>query len=122
MNSKFSAEIQAEIDEIKNKVQAWKYLFDIEINLYIDGWAVSLREKNAYPRYITIFKSYESCTYSIKSFEVHLKNYKDEEFKELYKVENIKDQSTLLHELREIIYGKDLMNDASNMYKKTFLN
>jgi len=122
MNSKFSTEIQAEIDEIKNKVQAWKNLFDIEIDLYIDGWAVFLREKNAYPRNIIIFKSYESSTYSIKSFEVHLKNYKDEEFKELYNIENIKDQSTLLHELREIIYGKDLMNDASNMYKKTFLN
>lgn len=121
MKNKFSLEIKAEIDEFKHKIQVWKNLFDIEIELYIDGWAVFLREKNIYPRIIIIFKSYENCLYSIKSFEIHLENYKDEEFKELYSLENIKDQKHLLNELKEVIYGKDLINDVSKNYKNTFL-
>lgn len=121
MKNKFSLEIKAEIDEIKHKIQIWKNLFDIEIELYIDGWAIFLREKNLYPRIIIIFKSYASGTYSIKSFEVHFNNFKNEEFKELYTQDNIKDQKNLLDELKKVIYGKDLISEASKIYKSAFL-
>ncbi len=114
-------QIQTEIDDFKKKIQVWKNLFDIKIEFYIDGWAIFLREKSFYPRIIIIFKSYEKCSYSIKSFEIHLRNYKDEEFKELYSIESIKDQKYLLNELKEVIYGKDLINSASKIYKNTFL-
>lgn len=66
------------------------------------------------------FKSYENCTYTIKSFEIYLKDYEKEEFRELYSVEDIKNKNNLLNELKEIIYGKDLMNNASNLYRDNF--
>lgn len=122
MENKFSPQIQTEISEIVDKIQKWKKLFDTKIEFYFDGWAISLREKNVYPRNITIFKSYERDTYSIKSFEVHLKNYNKEEYKELYSVDNIKDKNDLVEELKDLIYGKDLLADASKIYKNTFLN
>jgi hypothetical protein len=121
MKYKISSEIQNEIEYIKQKVQVWQNLFDVEVELYFDGWAIFLREKIMYPRSIIIFKSYEDGTYSIKSFEIHLKNYKDEEFRELYAVERIKNRNDLLIELKDVIYGKDLISDASNMCKNTFI-
>lgn len=120
MQNNFSTEIQTELNEIKYEIQEWKSLFDIEIELYIDGWAIFLREKNIYPRSIIIFKSYENCTYTIKSFEIHLKDYEKEEFRELYSVDDIKNKNILLNEIKAIIYGKDLMNDASNLYRANF--
>jgi len=122
MENKFSLQIQTEINEIIHKIQKWKKFFDTKIEFYFDGWAISLREKNVDPRNITIFKSYERDTYSIKSFEVHLKNYNKEEYKELYSVDNIKDKNDLVDELKDLIYGKDLLEDASKIYKNTFLN
>ncbi|KKM68822.1 hypothetical protein LCGC14_1456990 [marine sediment metagenome] len=120
MKNKFSPDIQIELNEIKYEIQVWKSLFDIEIELYIDGWAIFLREKNIYPRSIIIFKSYENSTYTIKSFEIHLKNYEKEEFRELYSIEGIKNKNNLLNELKSIIYGKDLMSKASNLYRDNF--
>jgi len=121
MDNKYSPQIQIEINEILNKIHDWDKFFDSKIEFYFDGWAIFLKEKNIYPRYIIIFKSYDNIEYSIKSFEVHLKNYKKEEFKELYSLENIKNKEDLLKELKEIIYGKDLIKDASRIYNNAFL-
>ncbi|MCK4779987.1 MAG: hypothetical protein KAT57_07365 [Candidatus Lokiarchaeota archaeon] len=122
MKNKFSPEIQTEINEIINKIQRWKNIFDYKIEFYFDGWAIFLREKHVYPRFITVFKSYEANTYLIKSFEVSLKDYQKEEFKELYSIENINCINDLLKELKDIIYGKDLIKGASDLYNKLFLN
>jgi len=121
MNDKFSPDIQAEINEIIAKIEKWKNYFDTSIEFYFDGWAIFLREKNNFPRCITIFKS--SCTnmYSIKSFEVHLKNYNKEEFKELYFVNDISNRNSLLEELKAVIYGKDLAKNASKIYHNSLL-
>jgi hypothetical protein len=120
MKNKFSPDIQNEIEGIINKIKSWKDLFDFEIEFYFDGWAIFLKERNIYPRSIVIFKSYEKNHYSIKSFEVHLQNYKKEELHELYSVESIKDQKELIKEIKEIIYGKDLGNHIQKMCDDTF--
>ena len=120
MNGRFSQEIQDEIEEILNRLKLWKDIFYFNTEIYYDGWAIFLREKNLYPRCIVIFKSYEEDSYSIKSFEVHLEKYKTERFKELYSVERIKNRDDLLSELKEIIYGKDLGNQVFKMCKDTF--
>jgi len=122
MKNKFSPEIQTEINEIINKIQKWKNIFDHKIEFFFDGWAIFLREKNAYPRFITIFKSYKANTYLIKSFEVSLKDFQKEEFEELYSIENIDNINDLLEELKDVIYGKDLIKGVSKLYKNLFLN
>jgi len=122
MKNKFSPEIHREINEIITKIQKWKNIFDYKIEFYFDGWAIFLREKNAYPRFITIFKSYDANTYLIKSFEVSLKDFQKEEFKELYSIENLNSINDLLEELKDIIYGKDLIKEVSNLYNNMFLN
>ena len=122
MKNKFSPEIQTEINEIINKIQRWKNIFDYKIEFYFDGWAIFLREKCAYPRFITVFKSYDANSYLIKSFEVSLKDFQKEEFKELYSIENINSINDLLKELKDIVYGKDLIKGASDIYNKMFLN
>ena len=116
MNDKFSLDVQTEINEILSKLEKWKNYFEVRTEFYFDGWAIYLREKNLYPRCITIFKSYCSNTYSIKSFEIHLKDYKKEEFNELFYINNISNRNTLLEELNAVIYGKDLVKNVSEMY------
>jgi hypothetical protein len=120
MNGKFSQKIQDEIEEILNRLRLWKDIFYFNTEIYYDGWAIFLREKNLYPRCIVIFKSYEVDSYSIKSFEVHLENYRKETFKELYSLEKIKKQDELLSELKAIIYGKDLGHKVLKMCSDTF--
>ncbi len=120
MISKFSQEIQEDIEDILKKLRFWKDIFYFNTEFYYDGWAIFLREKNLYPRCIVIFKSYENDSYSIKSFEVHLQNFKTEKYKELYSVEKIKNQDALLVELKEIIYGKDLGNQVLRMCDDVF--
>lgn len=122
MKNKYSPEIQIEINVVLEEIRKWKNIFDFKIEFYYDGWAIFLREKNAYPRLITIFKSYDTKMYSIKSFEVTLKNLQKEEFEELYSIENIACINKLLQELKDIIYGKDLINEASEIYNNSFLN
>ena len=122
MKNKFSPEIQSEINEIIDKIQRWKNIFNYKIDFYFDGWAIFLREKSAYPRFIIIFKSYNENRYLIKSFEVSLKEFQKEEFKELYSNDNISTMNNLLKELKDIIYGKDLIKEASNLYNKMFIN
>jgi hypothetical protein len=121
MNNKFSEEIQKEIEGIIKKTQVWKDLFNVKLEFYYDGWAVFLKEKNLYPRCIVIFKSNENRQYSIKSYNVYLKNYKKEEYQEIYSVENLQNQDDVIKELRDIIYGKDLGNQALKIYNDTFL-
>ncbi|MFW9824254.1 MAG: hypothetical protein ACFFE4_15030 [Candidatus Thorarchaeota archaeon] len=120
MNGKSYQELQDEIEVLLRKVQYWKDSFDINLNLYYDGWAVFLKEKCLYPRSIVIFKSFENTSYSIKSFEVQLQNFETEKFKELYSIENIANQDDLLIELKEIIYGKDLGNQVLKMVNDLF--
>ncbi len=120
MNNKFSSVIQKETEDIIEKINSWKKLFNVKIEYYFDGWAIFLREKCIYPRSIIIFKSYEKDSYSIKSFEIYLQNFNKEEFKELYSSVNITNQNDLLKELKEIIYGKDLLKNASKIYNNTF--
>ena len=57
----------------------------------------------------------------MKSFEIQLKELQKEEFKELYSVDNINNTDALIDELKEIIYGKDLMTEASKIYTNTFI-
>lgn len=120
MNSKFSQEIQDDLQEILKQLWFWKDIFYFNTDFFYDGWAIFLREKSLYPRCIVIFKSYENNLYSVKSFEVHLQNFKTEKFKELYSVEKIKNQDALLIELKEIIYGKDLGNQILRMFNDAF--
>ena len=121
MSNKFSPEIQKEIENLLEKAQIWKNLFNIKLEFYSDGWAVFLKEKNIYPRCIVIFKSYENNQYSIKSYDIHFQNYKKEKYQELYSVENLLNQVDVIKELRDIIYGKDLGNQALRVYNETFL-
>ena len=121
MSNKFSPEIQKEIENLLEKAQIWKNLFNIKLEFYYDGWAVFLKEKNIYPRCIVIFKSYENNQYSIKSYDIYLQNYKKEKYQELYSIENLRNQVDLIKELRDIIYGKDLGNQALQIYNETFL-
>ncbi|MHA2008669.1 MAG: hypothetical protein ACXABO_11480 [Promethearchaeota archaeon] len=120
MKDKFSVEIQREIDEIILKIQKWKNLFNIKVEFYSDGWAIFLREKNIYPRCIVIFKSYENDLYTVKSFEIQLRNFKKEEYNELYSLENIKNKNNLIQEIKDIIYGKDLGTQALKICKNNF--
>ena len=122
MVDKFSHESQAEINKIMKKIRRWENFFEFQTDFYFNGWSISLREQNLYPRYIIIFKSYDTGLYSIKSFEVHLKNYQKEEYKEIYTINHIEDTNTMLEELKDIIYGKDLIEEASKIYKNTFIN
>ncbi|MFW9819532.1 MAG: hypothetical protein ACFFE5_07970 [Candidatus Thorarchaeota archaeon] len=122
MNNKFSHETQAEINEIMKKIRRWEHFFEFQTEFYFNGWAISLREKNLYPRYIIIFKSYDTGLFSIKSFEIHLKNYQKEEYKEIYSDSHIDDANSMLEELKDIIYGKDLIEEASKIYKNAFIN
>ncbi len=122
MNNKYSPETQVEINKIMKKTRKWEHFFEFETEFYFNGWAISLREKNLYPRYIIIFKSYDTNLYSIKSFEIHLKNYQKEEFKEIYSNNHIENANSMLEELKEIIYGKDLIEEASKIYKNMFIN
>jgi hypothetical protein len=121
MENKFSPEIKNEIEEILKEVSFWNEYFSIKFDFFLDGWAIFLKEKSLYPRNIVIFKSYTKNSYSIKSFEIHLDHSKKEEFKEIFSVNNLGNQKLLFKELKEIIYGKDILNNASKIYKNKFL-
>ncbi|MFW9882598.1 MAG: hypothetical protein ACFFG0_56775 [Candidatus Thorarchaeota archaeon] len=122
MKNKFSIKTQTEIDALLERLQEWKEFFEVKTELFFDGWAISLREKSAYPRSIVIFRSYDANSYSIKSFEILFKNYHKEEYNELYSIDNINNINSLVKEIREIIYGKDLIKEASKIYNDTFSN
>ena len=100
--------IEDQIHKILAYLDEWKELFSIKLNYYEEGWAISLREKNIYPRYIVIFKPYERESFSLKSFEIHFNKNNDESFNEIYYKTNIYKIDELLNEIKEIIYGKDI--------------
>lgn len=110
MENKYSSTTQNQVKIILNHLEPWKELFFININYYQDGWAISLREKNIYPRYIVIFKPYTIDIFSIKSFEIHFDANKNESFKEIYCNEKVRNLTDLNQEVKEIIYGKDIAN------------
>ena len=45
-----------------------------------------------------------------------------EKYKEIYSVENIKNQKDLFDELKRIIFGKDLLNDILKIRRNRTLN
>jgi hypothetical protein len=120
MINKFSEEIKEEIEALLKKIQIWEDLFNIKLEFYFDGWALFLKEKNLYPRCIVIFKSTDRSQYSIKSYNIYLQNFKKEEYEEIYSVEYLKNHEDVLKELKAIIYGKDLGNQALKVYYDTF--
>ena len=116
MEFKYSPEIQYEINHLLETIKIYKNLFSMNIEYYIDGWAIFLKEKKIYPRSIVIFKSYHKNSFSIKSFEIKLYDYKKEEYKELYSIKNLENSDQLIKELKEIIYGKDIIKYSSKNY------
>ena len=114
MEHKFSPETQKEINAVLDNLKEWKKLFSIKVNYFYEGWAIYLKEKSIYPRSIVIFKSYSKAYYSIKSFEINSTKEK-EIFKELYANEKIDTLSALFSEVKEIIYGKDVLGSISSM-------
>ena len=114
MDHKNSLKTQKEVNTVLNKLAEWKTLFSINVNYFYEGWAINLKEKSIYPRNIVIFKSYSKDHYSIKSFEIH-SNKEKEFFKELYANEKIDTLSYLYSEVKEIIYGKDIIGSISRM-------
>lgn len=114
MDHKFSNETQKEVKTVLDKLTEWKNLFSIKVDYFYEGWAIYLNEKSIYPRIIVIFKSYSENYYSIKSFEIHSNN-KKELFKELYVNEKIETIPNLYSEVKEVIYGKDILGSISSM-------
>ena len=119
MEKKYSPSTQREIDIIFQYLDQWNNLFSTEINYYIEGWSISLREKTLYPRYIVIFKPYNQKSYSIKSFEIHLNQTGKEHYKDLYFIVNIISVKILKNEIRNILYGKDILKYVGNEKFKT---
>jgi len=116
MENKYSPKTQAEIEKILSKIHTFKKFFSINIEYYIDGWAIFLNEKNIYPRRIVIFKSYNNDSFSIKSFEINLNDCRKEENKELYSKINLDTIDKVMKEVKDIIYGKDMMRYTSEKY------
>ncbi|TFG24584.1 MAG: hypothetical protein EU532_12410 [Promethearchaeota archaeon] len=110
MEKKYSRETQIKIEKFLNFLESWEDLFSISINYYVGGWAIFLREKNMFPRSIVVFSPYDSDYCSIKSFEISFDKNTKEIFTELYNKENIKGLNALFIELKEVIYGKDIIN------------
>ena len=117
MNDKFSVKTQNEVNSILERLDEWKNLFLFEVKYFYEGWAIYMREKNTYPRSLVIFKSYSDDYYSIKSFEIHFREQK-ETYQELYINEKIDTVQQLLSEIKEIIYGKDILNSITKLNYK----
>ncbi|MFX1443227.1 MAG: hypothetical protein ACFFHV_07430 [Promethearchaeota archaeon] len=69
-----------------------------------------------YARRIVLFKSYYDDLFSIKNFEVNLNNSQKEQNNELYSILNLDTIDKVIKELKEIIYGKDIMRYTSEKY------
>ena len=119
MNDKYNTKTQIELNSVLERLNEWKTLFFFEVKYFYEGWAIYMREKSAYPRNIVIFKSYYEEFYSIKSFEIHLNNEK-ETHKELYVNENIETIPKVQNEIKEIIYGKDILDSITKLNKEPF--
>ena len=117
MDRKYSLETQKEVNAVLANLNEWKNLFSIRVDYFYEGWAIYLKEKSIYPRSIVIFKSYSENYFSIKSFEIHSSKEK-ELFKELYVNEKIETLSELYSEIKEIIYGKDILGSIPSMKRE----
>lgn len=110
MEKKFSKHTQSLIEKFLNYIESWKYIFSVSINYYFEGWAAFLSEKSMFPRLIVVFTPYDLDNFSVKSFQVSYDKNTKEIFTELYSKDNIHGLENLYFELKEIIYGKDLIN------------
>jgi len=113
MEKKYEEDTQIQVNELMKKLGIWKDLFSVKINFYIEGWAAYLMEKTIYPRSIVIFKPYECDYFSIKSFEVSYDMKSNEIHSEIYSRELIYGFQNLYLELKEVIYGKDVLSSIS---------
>ena len=120
MEHKYSPILQAEIEQILENIKQFNKFFSINIEYFIDGWALFLFEKSICPRQIVIFKSYNHNSFSVKSFEVKSNHNGKEDFEKLYSIKNLNNIDFLIKELKEIIYGKDIMNYTSKNYFDNF--
>ncbi|MBY9005321.1 MAG: hypothetical protein KGD63_01025 [Candidatus Lokiarchaeota archaeon] len=100
-------EYENEIFYVLDFLKKWENLFTLDYEYFIDGWAIYLNENNLYPRYIVLFKSYDTNNYSIKSYETHFTRLYNKKYKELVQINNIEDIDVFLKEIKDIIYGKD---------------
>ncbi len=117
MNDKYSVKTQNEVNSILERLVEWKKFFSFKVRYFYEGWAIYMREKSIFPRNLVIFKRYSENYYSIKSFEIHLKKEK-ETHKELYINEKIETVNQLQSEIREIIYGKDILDSITKFNYK----
>ncbi len=116
MEAKFNSETEKELDDIIERLEVWKKLFSIKTEFFYDGWAIYLREKSAYPRHIVVSKI--NNLYSIKSFEIRWNNHNfKEEFFQIYNSNGIIEKEKLLKEIRDVIYGKDIVKQAAQEFK-----
>lgn len=113
MEKKYEYDTQIQVDKLMKKLGIWKDLFSVKINFYVEGWAAYLMEKNIYPRLIVIFKPYDCDYFSIKSFEVSYDTKANEIHSEIYSQDLIYGFQNLFVELKEIIYGKDIITSIS---------
>ena len=113
MEKKYEHDTQIQVDKLMKKLGIWKDLFSVKINFYVEGWAAYLMEKNIYPRLIVIFKPYDCDYFSIKSFEVSYDTKANEIHSEIYSQDLIYGFQNLFVELKEIIYGKDIITSIS---------
>lgn len=113
MEKKYDYDTQIQVNKLMKKLGIWKDLFSVKINFYVEGWAAYLMEKNIYPRLIVIFKSYDCDCFSIKSFEVSYDAEVNEIHSEIYSRDLIYGFQDLFIELKEVIYGKDIITSIS---------
>ena len=121
MNLFKSKSIDSEIETLLNQIQKWKNL-SLE-NFMSDGnqFKILLREKIPFSqrKYCRLFKlsgSHINRSYSIKSYEIH-KDETKEDFLKIYsaKIEGNANIKAILLDLKDIIQGKDEINLKPNL-------
>jgi len=115
MDPKYCSKTQKEVRTVLKSLFDWKNLFSIKVKYFYEGWAVYIREKSMYLRCIVIFRPYSQENFSIKSFEINYDKIKSESYKELYVNESIYSISNLLSEIKQIIYGKDMLGNIKKL-------
>ena len=115
MDPKYCSKTQKEVKTVLKSLFEWENLFSVKVKYFYEGWALYLREKSIYPRCIVIFKPYFKERFSIKSFEINFNKTKSESYKELYVNESICSISNLLSEIKQIIYGKDILGNIKKL-------
>jgi len=115
MDPKYCSKTQKEVNKVLKSLFEWENLFSIKVKYFYEGWAVYLREKSMYPRCLVVFKPYSKESFSIKSFEINFDKIKNESYKELYVNDCIYSVSNLLSEIKQIIYGKDILGNIKKL-------